>query len=841
MADGDIKLKATVETTSAYKTLDSLKTKIKNTFSGKEADALDSKIIKAAESAKKLTNDLSQVKSQMEEISSGRAAPKSIISLENEIKKAEKELAKLDVQFDKFAAEQADIVDRSITIEGKQWMSPEDTARMQELDQQIIKNGQDTDVVTGKLEKMRAKLSELKVNPQLTPEFQQLSDRAAEITGKLAVTQQEMDELAGKNISDPFKNVVKSVDTVIKRIKTLAKRVLFFTVITKLLNLVKSEISLIINSNEELSNSFSQIRGNLSVTFQSLITALLPAIKAISDALVVATARLAQFVAYLTGTSIEASREAAAALREQADAAKQVGKSSLGFDELNTISSPTSDKEATKRFQTSDLTITSGIEDKMKGILTVVVAIGTALLAWKITDFISQLSKSQSMLNTILSSLKLISGAAMVIGGAILLCTQYSTAWVNGIDWSNLSLILLGIGLLIGGIALLLGSTAAACAAIGAGIALIVLGIKDFLANGPTLQNILTIIIGLMIVFAAVWLLAGAPIAAIVVGIIALIAIFVILWNKCEGFRNFWITLWEHIKQIALDVWEGFLKPIFDAIVQTISDLWNNTIKPVWEDKIKPALVAVGLKFKELWDKVIKPIFNKIGEICKWLWDKILRPMISFIKDMLIAKIKIHLDTLKNIFSSVFNAIGDIINNIKKIFSGIVDFIVGIFTGDMEKAMGGVSQAFSGWIDGIKGVFVGFVNVGISIINGFIKGINLAIGLINKIPGVELPELKEIPKIENPPALARGAVLPPNKPFMAMVGDQKHGTNIEAPLSTIEKAVENVLARKGISDGNRPINIIAKGDVADFIRFLSFELANESERTGMKLSSGGVK
>jgi len=43
------------------------------------------------------------------------------------------------------------------------------------------------------------------------------------------------------------------------------------------------------------------------------------------------------------------------------------------------------------------------------------------------------------------------------------------------------------------------------------------------------------------------------------------------------------------------------------------------------------------------------------------------------------------------------------------------------------------------------------------------------------------------------PYLAQGAVLPANKPFMAMVGDQKHGTNIEAPLTTIQEAVASVM------------------------------------------------
>ena len=43
------------------------------------------------------------------------------------------------------------------------------------------------------------------------------------------------------------------------------------------------------------------------------------------------------------------------------------------------------------------------------------------------------------------------------------------------------------------------------------------------------------------------------------------------------------------------------------------------------------------------------------------------------------------------------------------------------------------------------------------------------------------------------PYLAQGAVLPANRPFMAVVGDQRHGTNIEAPLATIEQAVAGVM------------------------------------------------
>ena len=51
------------------------------------------------------------------------------------------------------------------------------------------------------------------------------------------------------------------------------------------------------------------------------------------------------------------------------------------------------------------------------------------------------------------------------------------------------------------------------------------------------------------------------------------------------------------------------------------------------------------------------------------------------------------------------------------------------------------------------------------------------------------------------PELATGAVIPPNSEFLALLGDQRSGTNIEAPLKTIEQAVENVLARRGMTTG----------------------------------------
>lgn len=86
---------------------------------------------------------------------------------------------------------------------------------------------------------------------------------------------------------------------------------------------------------------------------------------------------------------------------------------------------------------------------------------------------------------------------------------------------------------------------------------------------------------------------------------------------------------------------------------------------------------------------------------------------------------------------------------------------------------------------------IGIVNMIIDAINSLfhIKFNGLKIGGVQIIPKIDT-KLLNIPKI---PMLAQGAVIPPNREFMAILGDQRHGTNIEAPLSTIQEAVAAVM------------------------------------------------
>lgn len=86
------------------------------------------------------------------------------------------------------------------------------------------------------------------------------------------------------------------------------------------------------------------------------------------------------------------------------------------------------------------------------------------------------------------------------------------------------------------------------------------------------------------------------------------------------------------------------------------------------------------------------------------------------------------------------------------------------------------------------------------------------------------------------PYLAQGAVIPANHEFLAVLGDQTNGTNVEAPLETIQEALAEVLA----AQGGQEITIRFAGDLAQLVRLLNPYIDKENNRRGARLVSGGV-
>ena len=141
------------------------------------------------------------------------------------------------------------------------------------------------------------------------------------------------------------------------------------------------------------------------------------------------------------------------------------------------------------------------------------------------------------------------------------------------------------------------------------------------------------------------------PIGLIILAITALVAGFMILWNNCEGFRNFWIGLWEKIKTAA------------GAVAEWFKNAWNTTIE--W---LKGAVATIKDFFSEAWEK-IKEVFSNsiIGQYFSAIWDTI-KGIFAVVKDVLSGN-----------WSDAWDGIKGIVNTWEEFFSGIWDKIKGVF------------------------------------------------------------------------------------------------------------------------------------------------------------------
>lgn len=435
------------------------------------------------------------------------------------------------------------------------------------------------------------------------------------------------------------------------------------------------------------------------------------------------------------------------ALGNAAKQAKELKRQTMGFDELNVVSKPTEAAAASTvgaggggvgasnieipQIDTSafgldnfDQTL-KDVEEKLKGILVLVGLVGTALLAWKIKDLLKDMDAFKGKLKTA-------SGTLLIVAGALLLVKGYSDAWANGINWANFTEILVGIGLIVGGIALAFGSTAAAIALVVGGIAMLIIGVKDLVTNGYSMEAVIMVLVGAIAVAVGImWAFNAAllanPITWIVIAIAALVAAFIILWNECEGFRNFWKNLWQGIKDV------------FHAVVEWIKNAFN----------------AVVTFFKENWQALLMLLVNPFAGAFKLLYDncdgfrafidKWVKNIGQFFKDLW--------QGIKNTFSSVGKWFSDVFtsawNGIKKAFSAVSSFFTGVWN-TIKSLFSKVGSTIGNAVSGaFKSAINWVLEKAISIINGFLKTINAAIGIINKIPGVNIKKLAllEVPKL----------------------------------------------------------------------------------------------
>lgn len=271
----------------------------------------------------------------------------------------------------------------------------------------------------------------------------------------------------------------------------------------------------------------------------------------------------------------------------------------------------------------------------------------------------------------------------------------------------------------------------------------------------------------------------------------------------------------------------------------SVVDFWDNTLVPMsgWFDEgLLPGIrriISEGLNPSQ--DKVIG--FNgSVGG----LWQQLTGGTGQLLQTVLpgLQQLDTTFGTLTGVFSLGSQQIGSSTNAMGQQVSGTAGFlqqclqglgigwnstlgqlqtgtatmstgVTGSLRGITDFLLGGFSTAWSNGFAGLgnpaKGAFNSIIGLMNKMTGGFGGALNGVIGAANKlkisvpdwVPGIGGKQyglsLKSV-SIPQVPYLAKGAVLPANRPFLAMVGDQRSGTNVEAPLTTIQEAVANVMA-----------------------------------------------
>ena len=351
-------------------------------------------------------------------------------------------------------------------------------------------------------------------------------------------------------------------------------------------------------------------------------------------------------------------------------------------------------------------------------------------------------------------------------------------------------------------------------------------------------------------VFSDIWNVAVFPILQnfLTIGLPLITDFNTQVWNTLG-------VLFDNIKEIFDTLWNGVAQPVLNALKtlwcdtwQSISDFWNEWGQPIF-DGINEGITTTKNVFLNLWETVLKPVFDKLMDVADSVWTEHLKPLLDefldFVGTLITSVLSIYnkaiapvvnwlvsilgpivSSVLGKIIKTVDNVISNIIDAVKNIISalkGVVLFIAGVFTGDWKKAWQGVKKIFKGVWDALVDIAKTPINLIIGLINGLtgavedalnwiIDGINeLSFTTPDWLPGdlggqtfgFDLSQI-DIPEI---PKLAQGAVIPPNSEFLAVLGDQKRGTNIEAPLDTITQAVLQALVSYGGAGGNQKISV----------------------------------
>ena len=736
MADGAIILDTRINNKGAYAELKELQAKAKST--AQQVAALDRQINTANSKHLALGKELSDAQSKAESTAA------ELESVNEQLRSFVQRRAAIEKQRDSSLTPEAANL-KAQEFVGQHFAS--DAAKASELQGALDKLQQSIPGLTAKYTEQESVLSDLQ---------KQHAALAAQLaTEEQAVTRQS--SLAGKTqiAATAVARTSKAVGQLGRRLAGIVSGALVFNLISSALRSVVNVMGTTIAKTNGVSTALGKLKGAAATAAAGLASALSPAIIGLLNLLTSLINGFLRLLSLLTGKSISSMKQtakginavgsAAGSTSKQADKAK---RSLAGFDEIERLDAKTGSSGGANYNFDHIASPLGGITDKLKNFWsTFQTLLAPSVAAWS--------AAWEQIRNAARAVWPEVQQAALAFWneGLSPLLTYLSGTFAPGV-----------INAFSEAFAPIVGGVASTAIYVLADLFTWACGIGTDAINGvliPALDLLLQIWQDLMSGIKTAWDTYGQPLM--------------------DGV----ILAFQNLEDLATLLWETIVKPILQNLISVLQQLWSSHLKPLWDD-ILLLVASVANCLLDLWNNLLAPV-------AKWI-----------------------IATFGPAFAEVFNAIADVvgvaagaiadaIDLAVVVLRGLTDFLSAVFRGNWDAAWQAIGNTVNTVWDkmtnaiktAVNGI-IGFIN---RMISAVVTGINTVINALNGL-SFDLPDIFggghvgfNISTLTAPqiPYLAQGAVIPANREFLAVLGDQSHGTNVEAPLDTIKQAVAEVM------------------------------------------------
>ena len=736
MADGAIILDTRINNKGAYAELKELQAKAKST--AQQVAALDRQINTANSKHLALGKELSDAQSKAESTAA------ELESVNEQLRSFVQRRAAIEKQRDSSLTPEAANL-KAQEFVGQHFAS--DAAKASELQGALDKLQQSIPGLTAKYTEQESALAGLQ-------------DQHAALAAQLATEEQAVtrqSSLAGKAqiAATAVARTSKAVGQLGRRLAGIVSGALVFNLISSALRSVVNVMGTTIAKTNGVSTALGKLKGAAATAAAGLASALSPAIIGLLNLLTSLINGFLRLLSLLTGKSISSMKQtakginavgsAAGSTSKQADKAK---RSLAGFDEIERLDAKTGSSGGANYNFDHIASPLGGITDKLKNFWsTFQTLLAPSVAAWS--------AAWEQIRNAASAVWPEVQQAALAFWneGLSPLLTYLSGTFAPGV-----------INAFSEAFAPIVGGVASTAIYVLADLFTWACGIGTDAINGvliPALDLLLQIWQDLMSGIKTAWDTYGQPLM--------------------DGV----ILAFQNLEDLATLLWETIVKPILQNLISVLQQLWSSHLKPLWDD-ILLLVASVANCLLDLWNNLLAPV-------AKWI-----------------------IATFGPAFAEVFNAIADVvgvavgaiadaIDLAVVVLRGLTDFLSAVFRGNWDAAWQAIGNTVNTVWDkmtnaiktAVNGI-IGFIN---RMISAVVTGINAVINALNGL-SFDLPDIFggghvgfNISTLTAPqiPYLAQGAVIPANREFLAVLGDQNRGTNVEAPLDTIKQAVAEVM------------------------------------------------